>query len=91
MRTPLVLMHFPKRGWPEMPATLRAPIESLLLEGQRPARPKRFGAPGADTRDPRRRAMIRLAPTATVAQHDGGLGEFQDFLRTVDPNTKAGI
>ncbi|MFF1963643.1 hypothetical protein ACFVW5_08505 [Streptomyces sp. NPDC058232] len=43
------------------------------------------------TRDPRRRAMIRLAPTATAAQHDGGLGEFQDFVRTVHPSTKAGI
>ncbi|MFJ6758861.1 hypothetical protein ACIQNK_28055 [Streptomyces sp. NPDC091273] len=44
-----------------------------------------------DTEDPHRRAMIRLALTATEAQHDGVLGEFQDFVRTVRPDTGAGV
>ncbi|WP_411086913.1 hypothetical protein [Streptomyces sp. 061-3] len=44
-----------------------------------------------DTKDPHRRAVIRLALTATAAQHDSVLGEFQDFVRTVRPDTKAGI
>lgn len=44
----------------------------------------------SDVRDPRRRAMIRLALTATAAQHDEVLGDFQEFVRTVRPDTGAG-
>ncbi|MFF3217109.1 hypothetical protein ACFYYB_41640 [Streptomyces sp. NPDC002886] len=44
----------------------------------------------ADVRDPRRRAVIRLALTATAAQHDEVLGDFQEFVRTVRPDTVAG-
>lgn len=40
-----------------------------------------------DVADPRRRAVIRLALTATAAQHDEVLGDFQDFVRTVRPET----
>lgn len=43
-----------------------------------------------DVTDPRKRAVIRLALTATAAQHDEVLGEFQDFVRTVRPETSAG-
>jgi hypothetical protein len=43
-----------------------------------------------DIQDSRKRAMIRLALTATAAQHDAVLGDFQDFLRTVRPDTRAG-
>ncbi|MFE2143100.1 hypothetical protein ACFXA3_15385 [Streptomyces sp. NPDC059456] len=42
-----------------------------------------------DAGDPHRRAMIRTVLTATAAQHDSVLGDFQDFLRTVRPDTKA--
>ncbi|MER6449531.1 hypothetical protein DEJ51_09440 [Streptomyces venezuelae] len=42
-----------------------------------------------DTGDPRKRAMIRLALTSTAAQHDSVLGDFQDFVRTVRPDTGA--
>ncbi|WP_405829866.1 hypothetical protein [Streptomyces sp. NBC_00105] len=42
-----------------------------------------------DTGDPHKRAMIRLALTATAAQHDSVLGDFQDFVRTVRPDTGA--
>ncbi|GAA2644855.1 MULTISPECIES: hypothetical protein [Streptomyces] len=43
-----------------------------------------------DTGDPHKRAMIRLALTATAAQHDSLLGDFQDFVRTVRPDDGAG-
>lgn len=40
-----------------------------------------------DDNDSRRRAVIRLALTATAGQHDDVLGDFQDFVRTVRPET----
>ncbi|MFF0436799.1 hypothetical protein ACFYU9_31835 [Streptomyces sp. NPDC004327] len=40
-----------------------------------------------DVNDPHKRAVIRLILTATAAQHDSVLGDFQDFLRTVRPDT----
>ncbi|MBM7055518.1 hypothetical protein [Streptomyces durocortorensis] len=45
----------------------------------------------SDVDDPRKRAAVRLALTATAAQHDEVLGDFQDFVRTVRPvNTPPG-
>ncbi|WP_329527144.1 hypothetical protein [Streptomyces sp. NBC_01462] len=44
----------------------------------------------SDAEDPHKRAAIRLALTATAAQHDAVLGDFQDFVRTVRPDTGAG-
>jgi hypothetical protein len=38
-----------------------------------------------DTRDPHKRALIRLVLTATAAQHEAVLGDFQDFLHSVRP------
>ncbi|MEV7618335.1 hypothetical protein [Streptomyces sp. NPDC089799] len=40
-----------------------------------------------DSTDPERRAVIRMTLTATATQHDSVLGDFQDFLRTVRPDT----
>lgn len=40
-----------------------------------------------DDRDPRQRAVIRLALTSTAGQHDDVLPDFQDFVRTVAPET----
>ncbi|MFJ9596692.1 hypothetical protein ACIRS3_28575 [Streptomyces virginiae] len=40
-----------------------------------------------DSTDPKRRAVIRMSLTATAAQHDSVLEDFQDFLRTVRPDT----
>ncbi|MEW1900938.1 hypothetical protein [Streptomyces sp. NPDC086147] len=40
-----------------------------------------------DSADPKRRAVIRLILTATATQHDHVLEDFQDFLRTVRPDT----
>ncbi|MFF4419597.1 hypothetical protein ACFY04_02175 [Streptomyces sp. NPDC001549] len=42
-----------------------------------------------DTEDPHKRAMIRLALTATRARHDEVLHKFQDFVRTVRPDNGA--
>ncbi len=42
---------------------------------------------GAD--DPRKRAVIRTYLTATAAQHDTVLPDFQEFVRTVGPDTGA--
>jgi hypothetical protein len=44
----------------------------------------------SDVEDPHKRAVIRLALTATAAQHDVVLGDFQAFVRTVRPDTRAG-
>ncbi|WP_327413642.1 hypothetical protein [Streptomyces sp. NBC_01233] len=43
-----------------------------------------------DTGDPHKRAMIRLALTATTARHDEVLEQFQDFVRSVRPDNGAG-
>ncbi|MCY0926796.1 hypothetical protein OTB20_11390 [Streptomyces sp. H27-H1] len=43
-----------------------------------------------DVGDPRKRAVIRMVLTATAEQHDSVLGDFQEFLRTVGPDTAAG-
>lgn len=40
-----------------------------------------------DVEDPHKRAVIRLALTATVAQYDALVPDFQDFVRTVRPDT----
>ncbi|MFI5825839.1 hypothetical protein ACIA6C_01040 [Streptomyces sp. NPDC051578] len=45
-----------------------------------------------DVTDPHKRALVRLILTATAAQHDDVLPDFQAFLRTVrpDPGPAAG-
>ncbi|MBT2544569.1 hypothetical protein J7E99_28680 [Streptomyces sp. ISL-44] len=40
-----------------------------------------------DAKDPHKRAVIKMVLTATEAQHDSVLGDFQEFLRTVRPDT----
>jgi hypothetical protein len=42
----------------------------------------------SDIEDPHRHAVIRLVLTATAAQYDAVLGDFQDFVRTVRPDTE---
>ncbi|MEV0280152.1 hypothetical protein AB0I22_27695 [Streptomyces sp. NPDC050610] len=42
-----------------------------------------------DVDDPHERAVIRLVLTAAATQHDAVPGDFQDFLRTVRPDTAA--
>ena len=41
----------------------------------------------SDLGDPHKSAAIRLALTASAAQHDAVLGDFQNFLRTIRPDT----
>ncbi|MGW6137375.1 hypothetical protein [Streptomyces sp. NPDC055140] len=40
-----------------------------------------------DIENPANRVVIRLVLTATAAQHDDVVGEFQDFIRTVHSDT----
>jgi hypothetical protein len=42
-----------------------------------------------DAADPRKRAVVRLVLTATASQHPFVIGDFQDFVRTVRPDTEA--
>lgn len=42
-----------------------------------------------DVADPRERAVIRLVLTAAASQHPAVLEDFQDFVRTVRPDTSA--
>jgi hypothetical protein len=44
----------------------------------------------SDVEDPHKRAVIRLALTATAAEHEAVVGDFQDFVRTVRPGTGMG-
>jgi hypothetical protein len=41
----------------------------------------------SDVENSHKRAVIRLTLTATAGQHDAVLGDFQDFVRTVGPDT----
>ncbi|MFF1556827.1 hypothetical protein [Streptomyces sp. NPDC058279] len=43
-----------------------------------------------DVTDPHKRALVRSILTATAAQHDDVLPDFQRFLRTVRPDTGTG-
>jgi len=45
----------------------------------------------SDVDDPHKHVVIRLVLTATAAQHDAVLGEFQDFVRTVRPDTETEV
>ncbi|MDI3417955.1 hypothetical protein [Streptomyces luteolus] len=40
-----------------------------------------------DADDPGKRAVVRLALTAAAAQYENVLGDFQEFVRTVRPET----
>ncbi|MFJ5261479.1 hypothetical protein ACIQAC_13540 [Streptomyces sp. NPDC088387] len=40
-----------------------------------------------DVADPRKRAVIRLVLTSTARQHRAVVNDFQDFVRTVRPDT----
>ncbi|MER6028707.1 hypothetical protein [Streptomyces sp. NPDC001851] len=42
-----------------------------------------------DAEDPSKRAVIRAYLTATAAQHDAVLADFQEFIRTVRPDAGA--
>ncbi|AVH56162.1 MULTISPECIES: hypothetical protein [Streptomyces] len=42
-----------------------------------------------DVADPRKRSVIRLILTATASQYPDAVGDFQDFVRTVRPETDA--
>ncbi|WP_431983107.1 hypothetical protein [Streptomyces qinglanensis] len=41
-----------------------------------------------DTDDPRKRAVLQLTLTATASQHESVVQDFQDFVRSVRPETE---
>lgn len=43
-----------------------------------------------DIADPSRRAVLRLALTATAAQHDAVVDDFRSFVRSVRPDPGEG-
>jgi hypothetical protein len=45
----------------------------------------------SDVTDPQKRAVIRLVMTATASQYPTVLGDFQDFVRTVQPDARADL
>ncbi|MFC7843474.1 hypothetical protein [Streptomyces sp. NPDC057382] len=45
----------------------------------------------SDVLNPLRRAVIQLVLTATADQHNEVLADFQEFVRTVRPDTRAGV
>ncbi|MDX2825423.1 hypothetical protein PV416_31190 [Streptomyces ipomoeae] len=42
----------------------------------------------SDIEDSRKRAVIRLALTATASQYDAVVADFQNFVRTVRPGAE---
>ncbi|MFI5684793.1 hypothetical protein [Streptomyces sp. NPDC051636] len=77
-------------GSADAPAlTQRVTFSALVGEARRDLVQSQVYLSLVDVQDPHRRAMIRLALTATAAQHDAVLEDFQDFIRTVRPDTGA--
>ncbi|MFF1476068.1 hypothetical protein ACFVYD_00470 [Streptomyces sp. NPDC058301] len=78
-------------GSPDVPAlTQRVTFSAVAKETRRYLVQSQVYLSVVDVEDPRKRAVVRLALTATAAQHDEVLGDFQDFIRTVRPDTGVG-
>ncbi|WP_327260059.1 hypothetical protein OG444_39735 [Streptomyces sp. NBC_01232] len=89
---PVVVVHRHEVGSADAPAlTQRLSFSAVAGDARRNLVQPQVYLAVLDTEDPHRRAMIRLALTATEAQHDSVLGEFQDFVRTVRSDSRAGV
>ncbi|MFI1105267.1 hypothetical protein [Streptomyces melanogenes] len=87
-----VAVHRREVGAAEAPAlTQRVSFSAVAGDARRDLVQSQVYLPLVDTEDPRRRAVIRLALTATAAQHDAVLTDFQDFVRTVRPDIREGV
>ncbi|MEU0148438.1 hypothetical protein ABZ119_21110 [Streptomyces sp. NPDC006288] len=87
---PVVVAHRREVGAEEDPAlTQRLTFSTVVGDTRRDLIQSQVFLSFSDVRDPRRRAVIRLALTATAAQHEAVLGDYQDFVRTVRPDTGA--
>ncbi|MFJ4781659.1 hypothetical protein [Streptomyces sp. NPDC088762] len=75
-------------GSAEAPAlTQRLAFRALAGETHRDLVQSQVYLSLVDIEEPRKRGVIRLALTATSAQHDHVVGGFQEFLRSVRPGT----
>ncbi|WP_327286303.1 hypothetical protein [Streptomyces sp. NBC_01205] len=78
-------------GSPDAPAlTQRVALSAVVGDARRDLVQSQVYLSLQDVADPRKRAVVRLALTATAAQHDAVLGEFQEFVRSVRPDSAAG-
>ncbi|MFK0049968.1 hypothetical protein ACIQU4_38845 [Streptomyces sp. NPDC090741] len=83
--------HRREVGSPDAPAlTQRLALSAVVGGARRDLVQSQVYLLLQDITDPHKRAVIRLALTATAAQHDAVLGEFQEFVRSVRPDTGAG-
>ncbi|MEU3772330.1 hypothetical protein AB0F11_03755 [Streptomyces sp. NPDC032472] len=78
-------------GSPEAPGlTQRLALSAVVAGAARDLAQTQVYMTIVDAVDPHKRAMIRTVLTATAAQHDSVLPDFQAFLRTVRPDTGTG-
>ncbi|MFJ2593285.1 hypothetical protein [Streptomyces erythrochromogenes] len=88
---PVVVVHRREVGSEGAPALTQRLSFSAVADGaRRELVQSQVYLSLTDTRDPHKRAMIRLALTATAAQHEEVLEQFQDFVRSVRPDNGAG-
>lgn len=85
----VVLTERREAGTPEVPALTQQLSFTAVSGGVRHALLQtQVYLAMTDVGDPHRRAVIRLALTATAAQHDEVLAGFQDVVRSVRPDTR---
>ncbi|MEU4210387.1 hypothetical protein AB0F13_10400 [Streptomyces sp. NPDC026206] len=88
----VVVAHRREVGSPDMPAlTQRVTFSAVADDTRRDLVQSQVYLSMPDIEEPHKRAVIRLALTATAAQHDTVLADFQDFVRTVHPQTEVGV
>ncbi|EKX65781.1 hypothetical protein [Streptomyces ipomoeae] len=77
-------------GDPDAPAlTQRVTFSTVVGDMRRALVQSRVYLSISDIEDSHKRAVIRLALTATAAQHDAVVGAFQHLVRTVRPGVGA--
>ncbi|MEU9313104.1 hypothetical protein [Streptomyces sp. NPDC048256] len=88
---PVAVAHRREVGSAEAPALTQRLIFSTVVDGaRRDLVQSQAYLSLSDVENPRKRAVIRLTLTATTAQHDTVVSDFQDFVRSVRPDTGAG-
>ncbi|WP_225835955.1 hypothetical protein [Streptomyces sp. NK08204] len=87
----VVVAHRREVGTVETPALTQRLALSVVVDGtRRDLVQSQVYLSLSDVEDSHKRAVIRLTMTASAAQHDAVLGDFQDFVRTVRPDTGTG-
>ncbi|MFS4094561.1 hypothetical protein [Streptomyces sp. AF1A] len=87
----VIVAHRREVGTAEAPALTQRLTFSAVVDGvRRDLVQSQVYLSLPDLEDVHKHAVIRLALTASAAQHDAVLGDFQDFVRAVRPDTRAG-